>query len=158
MVSEFLYSGFSVVMWGLWWLFATIMGYVVASTRTGEDAAALVAGTAIAGGISGMLFGDGILSGAKDWTLSLISSFFLVPIWPGLYLLPFGWALGKGVGFEWFGALVLMAVLGFLGAVVLAVGWVFFLRVVGKHIPPSLASLMAPVVFVPAPVVCLIAI
>ena len=101
-------------MWGLWWLFATIMGYFVASTRTGEDAAALVAGTAIAGGISGMLFGDGILSRAKDWTLSLISSFFLVPI-VRVSICP---SAGRWVrvGFEWFGALVLMVVLGFLGA------------------------------------------
>ena len=157
MVAEFLYSGFSVLMWGLWWLFAAVMGYLIASTRTGEDAAALVAGAAIAGGISGFLFGGGILSGAKDWTISLISSFFLVPIWPALYLLPVGWLVGKGVGFEWLGAAIVMCVVGLCGAVALAIGWVILLRVVGGQVPPFLAGLFAPVVFIPAPLACLVA-
>lgn len=104
-----------------------------------------------------MLFGDGILEGAKDWTLSLISSVFLIPVWPALYLLPFGWQLGELAGLAWLGALVVATVVTLGIAIVLVIAWIVVLRLVGEQLPHFLTGLIAPSVFLPAPVLCLFA-
>ena len=109
------------------------------------------------GGISGLLFGGGILQGAKDWTLSLFSSVFLIPAWPALYLLTFGWQFGELFGLAWLGSLIVSLGIALAISIALVTIWVVALKLISQHLPDFVAGMIAPCVFVPAPLLCLFA-